>query len=111
MAVDPEGRPAVTEWKVVAEGRGCTLLDVHILTGRTHQIRVHMAHIGHPVLGDPLYGGCSKFAAANASILCGQCLHAKTLGFVHPITGETMRFDSPLPPYFETILQKLRTLG
>ena len=110
-ASDTGARRAVTHYTVLERVGGCTYAEMRLETGRTHQIRVHMASIGHPVLGDPLYGGCSKFAAANASILCGQCLHAKTLGFVHPVTGETMRFDSPLPAYFETILQKLRTLG
>ena len=82
MAVDPDGRPAVTEWKVLAEGRNCSLLDVHILTGRTHQIRVHMRSIQHPVCGDPLYG-----FAKGAKVPC-LMLHARSLSFLHPRTKE-----------------------
>ena len=91
MAVDPAGRQAVTEWKVLEERAGCTLLDVHILTGRTHQIRVHMSHIGHPVLGDVIYG---KAQAKKADRLM---LHACSIRFDHPVTGERMHFESPCP--------------
>ena len=94
MAVDPEGRPAVTEWKVIAEGRNCSLLDVHILTGRTHQIRVHMRSIQHPVCGDPLYG-FEKGAKAPCLML-----HARSLSFDHPRTKEKMTFQAPLPGDF-----------
>ena len=94
MAVDPEGRPAVTEWKVAARGRGCTLLDVHILTGRTHQIRVHMRSIHHPVCGDPLYG-----VEKGAKVPC-LMLHARSLTFAHPSTKEKMTFQAPLPGDF-----------
>ena len=94
MAVDPEGRPAVTEWKVIAEGRGCALLDVHILTGRTHQIRVHMRSIHHPVCGDPIYG-----ADKGAKVPC-LMLHARSLSFAHPRTHEKMTFRAPLPGDF-----------
>ena len=94
MAVDPEGRPAVTEWKVLAEGRGCSLLDVHILTGRTHQIRVHMRSIHHPVCGDPLYG-----AEKGAKVPC-LMLHARSLCFAHPRTHEKKAFTAPLPGDF-----------
>jgi 23S rRNA pseudouridine1911/1915/1917 synthase len=94
MAVDPEGRPAVTEWKVAARGRGCTLLDVHILTGRTHQIRVHMRSIHHPVCGDPLYG-----VDKGARVPC-LMLHARSLTFAHPSTKEKMTFQAPLPGDF-----------
>ena len=94
MAVDPEGRPAVTEWKTVARGRGCTLLDVHILTGRTHQIRVHMRSIHHPVCGDPLYG-----VEKGARVPC-LMLHARSLTFAHPSTKEKMTFQAPLPGDF-----------
>ena len=94
MAVDPEGRPAVTEWKVAARGRGCTLLDVHILTGRTHQIRVHMRSIHHPVCGDPLYG-----VDKGAKVPC-LMLHARSLSFAHPSTNEKMTFQAPLPGDF-----------
>ena len=94
MAVDPEGRPAVTEWKVIAEGRNCSLLDVHILTGRTHQIRVHMRSIQHPVCGDPLYG-----YEKGAKVPC-LMLHARSLSFDHPRTKEKMTFQAPLPGDF-----------
>ena len=94
MAVDPEGREAVTEWTVLAEGRGVTLLDVHILTGRTHQIRVHMKHVGHPVCGDPIYG--SPRGAKVPRLM----LHAWSLAFTHPRTGERMTFTAELPEAF-----------
>ncbi len=94
MAVDPEGREAVTEYRVIAEGRNCSLLDVHILTGRTHQIRVHMRSIHHPVCGDPLYG-----YDKGARVPC-LMLHARSLSFVHPGTGERMSFRAPVPEDF-----------
>ena len=82
--------------------QGYSLLGVRIFTGRTHQIRVHMASIKHPLLGDDVYGPKkSKYT------LEGQCLHAKVLGFVHPRTGEYMEFEVPLPEYFEKLLNKL----
>lgn len=91
MAVDPEGRYAFTEWRVIREGRDRTLLDVHIVTGRTHQIRVHMRHIGHPVLGDPLYGFHNMPKADRLM------LHAYSVSFTHPVTGERMTFTAPCP--------------
>ncbi len=94
MAVDPSGRPSQTEWTVLEMGKGCTLLDVHILTGRTHQIRVHMKHIGHPVCGDPIYG------AARGIPVPRLMLHAYSLSFTHPTTGERMTFIAPLPEAF-----------
>ena len=94
MAVDPDGRPALTRWKVLAEGRGCTLLDVHILTGRTHQIRVHLKSIGHPVCGDELYGN-----QRGVKVPC-LMLHACSLSFEHPRTKEKMTFQAPLPDDF-----------
>jgi len=94
MAVDPEGRPAVTRWKVLAEGRDCTLLDVRILTGRTHQIRVHLKSIHHPVCGDPLYG-----FEKGVKVPC-LMLHAYSLSFAHPRTKEKMAFQAPLPEDF-----------
>ncbi|MBQ8073298.1 MAG: RluA family pseudouridine synthase [Clostridia bacterium] len=100
MAVDPEGREAVTEWRVLAEGRGCALLDVHILTGRTHQIRVHMRHLGHPVCGDPIYGW-----ERGVRVPC-LMLHAFSLAFDHPRTGERMTFRAPLPADFQEGLRK-----
>ena len=94
MAVDPAGRPAVTEWRVIAEGKNCSLLDVHILTGRTHQIRVHMRSIRHPVCGDPLYG-----YEKGAKVPC-LMLHARSLAFEHPRTHEKKAFLAPLPGDF-----------
>ncbi len=91
MAIDPEGRMAVTEWTVLREWGDKSLLDVHILTGRTHQIRVHMRSLGHPVLGDPLYGFAHMPPAPRLM------LHAYSLRFTHPATGETMSFCAPCP--------------
>ena len=91
MAVDPDGRWAKTEWRVLRKFPDRTLLDVHIITGRTHQIRVHMASVGHPVLGDPLYGHKHM---PNADRLM---LHAYSLTFTHPATGERMTFTAPCP--------------
>ena len=102
MAVDPDGRPSLTEWTVLAEGNGCTLLDVHILTGRTHQIRVHMKHLGHPVCGDPIYGHPKGVRVPRLM------LHAYSLTFTHPTTGERMTFTVPLP---EAFLKGLRSGG
>ncbi len=100
MAVDPEGRAAITEWHILQTGRACALLDVHILTGRTHQIRVHMKHIGHPVCGDPIYG--SDRGARVPRLM----LHAYSLSFTHPSTGERMTFTAPLPEAFREGLVK-----
>ena len=94
MAVDEEGREAITEWTVLQRGRGVTLLDVHILTGRTHQIRVHCKHIGHPVCGDPIYG---SLKGAKVPRLM---LHAYSLSFTHPRTQERMTFTADLPEEF-----------
>lgn len=94
MAVDEDGREAITEWTVLQRGRGVTLLDVHILTGRTHQIRVHMKHIGHPVCGDPIYG--SPKGAKVPRLM----LHAYSLSFTHPTTGERLTFTAELPEAF-----------
>ena len=99
MAVDPDGRPAVTRWKVLAEGRGCTLLDVRILTGRTHQIRVHLRSIQHPVCGDPLYG-----YEKGVKVPC-LMLHAYSLHFRHPRTKEEMAFRAPAPEDFRAGLR------
>ncbi|MBE5796608.1 MAG: RluA family pseudouridine synthase [Clostridiales bacterium] len=94
MAVDEEGREAITEWTVLTRARGVTLLDVHILTGRTHQIRVHMRHIGHPVCGDPIYG------SAKGAKVSRLMLHAYSLTFTHPRTGERLTFTADLPEEF-----------
>ena len=103
MAVTERGsRPAVTHWEVIARYRGWTHIRCRLETGRTHQIRVHMAYIGHPLLGDMVYG-----AGKPEKGLEGQCLHARTLKFVHPRTGEHMELTSPLPEYFTAVLARL----
>ncbi|MBQ6706354.1 MAG: RluA family pseudouridine synthase [Clostridia bacterium] len=93
---------AVTHYEVLAHYAGYTHLRCKLETGRTHQIRVHMAYTGHPVVGDAVYGP-SKFSKE----LQGQCLHARTVGFIHPITGEYLEFTSELPAYFTDFLKKL----
>jgi 23S rRNA pseudouridine1911/1915/1917 synthase len=105
--VTDAGRRAVTHWRVVARMDGYSLVELRLETGRTHQIRVHMAHIGKPVLGDDLYGP-ARVATANKAAGRSQYLHAETLGFDHPATGERMRFIAPLPDYFSLKLQALR---
>ena len=104
MAVVPTGRRAVTHWEVVARYPGVTHLRCRLETGRTHQIRVHMAYIGHPILGDTVYG-----AKKPVPGLTGQCLHAAGLRFVHPRTGEPVELHCPLPPEFTATLQKLQS--
>ncbi len=104
MAVVPTGRRAVTHWEVVARYSGVTHLRCRLETGRTHQIRVHMAYIGHPILGDTVYG-----AKKPVPGLTGQCLHATGLRFVHPRTGEPVELHCPLPPEFTAMLQKLQS--
>lgn len=103
MAVVNGGREAVTRYKVIERFDGFTHIGVRLETGRTHQIRVHMAYIGHPVAGDEVYGPKKVITE-----LGGQCLHAKKIGFIHPRTGEYMEFDSPLPDYFKKFLQRLK---
>ncbi len=102
MAVIEGGREAVTHFKVLERFGQYTLVECTLETGRTHQIRVHMASIGHSIVGDPVYGIKKERFRTN-----GQLLHAKTIGFVHPVTGELMCFDSPLPDYFTAVLEKL----
>ena len=104
--VSPEAsgaRYAYTGWRVLERFGNFTYIACQLKTGRTHQIRVHMASIGHPLAGDAVYGPKNCIKSLN-----GQCLHAKELGFVHPKTGEWMQFDSPLPPYFTDFLTRLR---
>ncbi|MBQ2285820.1 MAG: RluA family pseudouridine synthase [Clostridia bacterium] len=103
MAVVTGGRNAVTHYRVIERFDGFTHTALRLETGRTHQIRVHMAYIGHPVAGDDVYGPKKVITE-----LGGQCLHAKKIGFVHPRTGEYMEFDSELPPYFKNFLQRLK---
>ena len=100
MAIRADGKEAITHFKVLKRYEKATLIELKLETGRTHQIRVHMNYIGHPVVNDPVYGNRKLFDDT------GQCLHAKELGFVHPTTGEYMQFDSELPECFTNILKK-----
>ena len=93
-----------TKYTLLEHKKGISLLEIQLLTGRTHQIRVHMAYIGHPLAGDGVYGGKN----AQRAIEGGQCLHARKIGFIHPRTGEYMEFTSDLPDYFNLFLEKLR---
>ena len=97
------GRNAVTHYKVIEKLGKYTWVELQLETGRTHQIRVHMSYIGHPLLGDPVYG--AKKCPFN---LNGQVLHAKVLGFIHPRTGEYMEFNSELPDYFSSLIERLK---
>ena len=104
MAINEKnGKPAVTHYTVLERFGNYTLIECKLETGRTHQIRVHMTSIGHPLVGDEVYG-----PAKCPFKLQGQCLHAMVLGFVHPRTGEYMEFSTELPEYFEELLRKLR---
>ncbi|MCH5213265.1 MAG: RluA family pseudouridine synthase [Oscillospiraceae bacterium] len=103
MAVIDGGREAVTHFKVLERFGKYTLVECVLKTGRTHQIRVHMASIGHSIVGDPVYGIKKERFKTN-----GQLLHAKTIGFKHPVTGELMEFDSELPEYFVNVLERIR---
>ena len=100
MAIRADGKEAITHFKVLKRYEKATLIELRLETGRTHQIRVHMNYIGHPVVNDPVYGNRKLFDDT------GQCLHAKELGFVHPTTGEYMQFDSELPECFINVLKK-----
>ena len=106
MAINEKnGKPAITHYKVLERFGNYTYMQFKLETGRTHQIRVHMASIGHPLLGDALYSsGRSPFKH-----LQGQCLHAQTIGFVHPRTGKYMEYSAPLPEYFEKLLYLLKS--
>jgi 23S rRNA pseudouridine1911/1915/1917 synthase len=101
---EKNGREAVTHYRVLERFRQFTYIECQLETGRTHQIRVHLASIGHPLLGDSVYG-----PAKSPYRLNGQTLHAGVLGIIHPRTGEYMEFSAPLPDYFEDLLRKLRT--
>lgn len=102
MAIVPDGRYARTEYRVLEPLRGATLVDVNLITGRTHQIRVHFASIGHPLLGDPLYGGKNQPSVGRLM------LHARRIEFTHPTTGQPMVFEAPEPPEFLQEVEKLR---
>lgn len=117
-----EGKPAVTHFRRLELLDELSLLEVRLETGRTHQIRVHLSHRGHFVFGDPVYGGSTVRYGSNTGsrknffrnlfeVMPRQCLHAKTLGFVHPATGEMIQFDSELPGDFAEVLKRLRALS
>lgn len=107
MAVDRKnGKRAVTHYRVLENFDKYSFIECQLETGRTHQIRVHMASIGHPILGDDVY--CHVRSGYK---LQGQTLHAGVLGFIHPSTGEYMEFKAPLPEYFEKLLKDLRNGG
>lgn len=103
MGIDPNGKEAITEYEAIEYFKDFTYVRFKLYTGRTHQIRVHMQSIGHPLLGDPLYG--PKKCPFKLS---GQTLHASIIGFEHPITGEYIRVEAPLPGYFTELLERLR---
>ena len=107
MAVVPplSGKKAITHYKVLEELGGYSHIKLNLETGRTHQIRVHMAYLGHPVLGDEIYGSAKQ---NPFKFLKGQCLHAKKIGFIHPSTWEYMEFDRELPEYFSKVLSILK---
>lgn len=104
MAVTDHGRKAITDYETVKRFSSYTLMRFSLKTGRTHQIRVHCKYIGHPIVGDPVYGYKTQKFKLN-----GQLLHAAELAFNHPRTGERMTFTAPLPDYFEAVLKKLET--
>lgn len=107
MAIDRKnGKRAVTHYRVLENFDKYSFIECQLETGRTHQIRVHMASIGHPILGDDVYSH-----ARSGYKLQGQTLHAGVLGFIHPSTGEYMEFIAPLPGYFEKLLKDLRNGG
>ena len=106
MTVRKDGKEAVTEFKVIKRYKeGFTLVRINLKTGRTHQIRVHMSHIGYPVVGDDVYSnGKNQFGVTS------QMLHAHKLGFTHPTTGEKVEYEAPLPEYFEKIINELHEM-
>ncbi len=109
MAIVADGREAITHYTVAERFEGFTLLKIKLETGRTHQIRVHLSSVGHPLAGDAVYGGGNtKFEKQNKELLVGQALHAYRLTLTHPRNGEVMTFESPLPKYFKQVLEKLR---
>lgn len=114
------GKRAITHYRVLERFGYVTLIECRLETGRTHQIRVHMKFIGHPLFNDPEYGGCdvlkgttfakySQFVENCFTLMPGQALHAKELGFDHPVTGERMMFDSELPENFTALIDRWRT--
>jgi 23S rRNA pseudouridine1911/1915/1917 synthase len=111
MAVHREGRGkhAITHYRVLDRLRGAALVECRLETGRTHQVRVHMAHLGHPLIGDPVYGRDRKGFKSILETLGfkRQALHAKRLGFIHPVTGQNLSFDSALPIDMQELLSEL----
>jgi 23S rRNA pseudouridine1911/1915/1917 synthase len=107
VVADGSGRHACTHWRLIERLGDYSLLRFKLDTGRTHQIRVHCAHLGHPIVGDATYGRCRKLPVA----LPGQALHAVALGLDHPVSGERMVFEAPLPETFERLLAVLRRRG
>ena len=105
MAVDAKGKNAITHFKVIERffENNCTLLEIKIETGRTHQIRVHLSYIGYPIIGDDVYSN-----GKNKWDISGQCLHAKSLKFKHPITGKELYIKAGLPEYFENVITELK---
>lgn len=103
---EKNSKEAVTHYQVLQRFKGYTHIRCRLETGRTHQIRVHMAYLGHPVAGDLVYGVKNEKVSFE-----GQCLHARKIGFVHPRTGDYLEFSSELPPYFESFLEKLRKIS
>ena len=102
MAVSRNGKEAITHFKVLNRYDNYTLLQIKIDTGRTHQIRVHMAEIGHPIIGDIVYSN-----GKNPFGVVGQMLHAKSIEFIHPNTNKTMKLEAPIPKYFEEVLNEI----
>jgi len=118
MAVVPSGRPAVSHYRVIERFQGLTHIEVALESGRTHQIRVHMAHIGHALVGDPVYGRASRRRRGMSDQLAGvlrdfprQALHALRLELVHPGSGEQLEFKAPLPADLRGLLESLRELA
>jgi 23S rRNA pseudouridine1911/1915/1917 synthase len=122
VTVTADGKHAVTEYEVIKEFEFLSLVRLHLKTGRTHQIRVHLSHIGHPVFGDSTYGGRSETwsgisgkkarrAANLLKLISRQALHAKTIGFIHPVSKEFVKFDSELPEDMENVLENVESIS